>query len=153
MHLNTLGTPLFLTYNSDRKQLKNFFNCEFKPIHLKDGHGDSEVLFTFPPDPLHINLLGAGNDCIDLLEKVFPEEVNLFFKKYHLTRSGQGVGGKFNGPSVKLILKEESLTDLEDMIPNEGHDFISYLKSIRELHRLCTSLSIKGHEVIIEDFQ
>ena len=110
-------------------------------------------MFTFPPDPLHINLLGAGNDCIDLLEKVFPEEVNLFFKKYHLTRSGKGVGGKFDGPSVKLILKEESLTDLEDMIPNEGHDFISYLKSIRELHRLCTSLSIKGHEVIIEDFQ
>ena len=47
------------------------------PEHLKE----TNVIFTFVPDPLHINLLGAGNDACDCLEKHFPVEMSEFYEK------------------------------------------------------------------------
>ena len=47
----------------------NFKNCEFKPIKLKAIKDvDEEVILTLPPEPLHTNILGPVNDCIDLME-------------------------------------------------------------------------------------
>ena len=55
--------------NDNRKNLMNFKNCEFKPIKLKAIKDvDEEVILTLPPEPLHTNILGPVNDCIDLME-------------------------------------------------------------------------------------
>ena len=60
-----------------------------------------------------------------------------FIKKHGLKKSGDGPGGKFNGPKVKHIIKDTTLEELEQILPNEEILFISYLRSIRELHRMC----------------
>ena len=39
-----------------------------------------------------------------------------FYPKLHLKKSGQGPGGKFNGPSIKNILKDEFLKLLEELL-------------------------------------
>ena len=54
-------------------------------------------------NPLHINLLGAGNDVRECLEKHFPNDMDNFYKSLHLKKSGQAAGGKFHGPSIKCI--------------------------------------------------
>ena len=64
-----------------------------------------------PPDPLHVNLLGCGNDVLECLEKFFPLEIQKFYKEHNLKKSGEGPGGKFNGPSIKFILREENLCE------------------------------------------
>ena len=68
----------------------------------------------FPPDTLHINYLGPVNDALELLEKMYPIEMKEeFYIKHNMKKSGQGPGGKFNGPSIKYFLKEKVLLDLE----------------------------------------
>ena len=57
--------------NGNRKLLKEYKSCEFPPIKFSNHLQEAEVLFTLPPDPLHNNLLGAGNDACDCLEKHF----------------------------------------------------------------------------------
>ena len=70
------------------------------------------------PDPLHINILGPPNDVIDLLEDLYPVEMKEeFYMRHNLKKSGEGPGGKFAGPSIKYILREEVLKDLESTLP------------------------------------
>ena len=61
----------------DRKKLKNYFNCEFKPIQIKNGREWEEVIKTFPPDPLHCNLLGPVNSCLEIIESLWKEYMDL----------------------------------------------------------------------------
>ena len=51
-----------------RKSLKNFKNVEFTPMTMKNDAGDEWVAKTLPPEPLHTNLLGPGNDVLVKLE-------------------------------------------------------------------------------------
>ena len=37
------------------------------------------------------------------------------------------------------MLKEDALCELEEILPTEASSFISYLRSIREKHRICIS--------------
>ena len=91
------------------------------------------VLFQLRTDPLHVNLLGCGNDVLECLEKFFPLEIQKFYKEHNLKKSGEGPGGKFNGPSIKFILREENLCELEAELIEDASPFISYLNSIRSL--------------------
>ena len=68
-----------------------------------------------------------------------------FYERHYLKKSGQGPGGQFNGPSLKSILKEDVLRDLEDSIPEDSSTFISYLENIKELHRVWPRLQ-KNHQ-------
>ena len=61
--------------------MKDFKSCEFRPIPLRKNQGDAAVLFLLPPDPLHVNLLGCGNDALECLEKHFPEPMTAYYKK------------------------------------------------------------------------
>ena len=97
------------------------------------------TLFVLPPDPLHVVLLGPINDVMDKLEQLYPLEIKEeFYPKHHLKKSGEGPGGKFNGPSVKHILKEESLIDLEETLPTFeiAVKFTDYLRAVRYVHEL-----------------
>ena len=138
--------------NQNRKQLKNFKSCEFKPIPLRKDQEDVAVLFQLPPDPLHVNLLGCGNDALECIEKFIPQEMSCFYKQNNLKKSGEGPGGKFNGPSIKFILREEILCQLEGDLPEDATPFISYLRSIRSLHQLCTGRDLEDQQLILYDF-
>ena len=43
--------------------------------------------------------------------------MNTFYSIHNLKKSGEGPGGKFNGPSIKYILREENLSELEESLP------------------------------------
>ena len=111
-------------------------SVEFPPIHLKNGHDDDWVGKTLPPEPLHTNLLGPCNDALEKLEEEFESEMRCFYKMQCLNNSGEGPGGKFNGPSIKQALK--NLEDLEEILPKMASPFINYFMSISNLHKMCT---------------
>ena len=76
-----------------------------------------------------------------------------FYAENHLKKSGQGAGGKFNRPSIKHILKEENLCQLENMLPVSASAFISYLRSLRNLHELCVGEELGNYQAVLYDFQ
>ena len=104
-------------------------------MQLKVDVGDEWVAKTFPPEPLHTNLLGPVNDALYKLKEHYDEEMELFYRNHCLNKTGEGPGGKFNGPSIKIVLK--NLKNLEDILPSEGFPFIEYLQSIKEVHNMC----------------
>lgn len=106
-----------------------------------------------PPDPLHINLLGAGNDVCDCLERHFSSEILEFYAENHLKKSGQGPGGKFNGPSIKYNLREDVLIILENKLPVSASSFINYFRAIRNLHELCVSEELGDFYNVLHDFK
>ena len=65
--------------------------------------------------------------------------MDFFYQKNNLKKSGDGPGGKFNGPKCKFIVSEEGVEDLEKTLPYETTPYILLLKSIRELHRVCVT--------------
>ena len=77
------------------------------------------------------------------------------YKKHGLKKSGDGPGGKFNGPKVKHLIKEENLEELETMLPSEENIFVTYLRSIRELHKVCitSNFSLDEAEVALFNFE
>ena len=76
-----------------------------------------------------------------LLEKKFPTQMDSFYKFNNLTKKGQGIGGNFNGVSIKFILQESKLFELEGFLPEGSTAFITYLRSLREVHSLCEPLN------------
>ena len=71
-----------------------------------------------------------------------------FYRKHNLKKSGEGPGGKFNGPSIKYILKDKVLNDLESKLPTHSIalEFTKYFKCIRELHLACTAKTLNLSE-------
>ena len=67
---------------------------------------DTPVLVQYPPDPLHVVYLGPANDLLSKLEEKYPDEMDEFYSENKMTKKGQGIGGTFNGPSIKDILKD-----------------------------------------------
>ena len=116
----------------DRNKLKKYYNCEFKPIAIKSDKGSEPVMKTFPPDPLHCNLLGPFNDALDKMEFYWKDIMIEFYRKKALKKSGQGPGGKFNGVDIRLIFKDSNLIQLANMLPVEAEPFINYFRSIKE---------------------
>ena len=112
----------------------------------QDMNLDEEVIFTLPPEPLHTNILGPGNDCLDLMELKFPGEMKAIYKMYSLKKSGDSIGGKFNGPKVQHLISEKVLEEMEKLLTPEAVPFISYLRSKRELHRVCIMSDFKVND-------
>ena len=50
-------------------------------------------------------MLGPCNDALDKLEEEFGLEIIFFYLRHFLNKTGEGAGGKFNGPSIKTVLK------------------------------------------------
>ena len=53
--------------------------------------------------------------------------------------------------NLKTVLKEESLVELEHMLSTleVTKHFKNYLRSIRDLHKMCTSSTTKSQNIII----
>ena len=62
----------------NRKQIK-IKSCEYAPMKLRIPLDNSEVLFSLPPDHLHVNLLETANVVFESLEKLFPEILPKFY--------------------------------------------------------------------------
>ena len=128
----------------------------FKPMKLTNGKDDTPVLVQYPPDPLHIVLLGPCNNCLSKLEEKYPQEMSYFYNEYKFTKKGQGIGGTFNGPSIKDILQESMLNKLEAILPSSKDVgvAINYLRNLRELHRVCLENEIDpDYKLILDDFE
>ena len=138
-----------------RSQLKNYDSCEYPPIPLKKNEGNREVILTLVPDPLHVILLGPVNDVLENMEARWPNEMKKLYEKYCLKKTGEGPGGKFNGPSLKCILKENTIQYLERNLsnPEVSIHYLEYLRAIRELHKICTAKKLINHEIVIENFR
>ena len=84
-------------------------------MNLKAGDEDRPVFLDFPPDPLHVIILGAPIDALDKLELHHPEEMAKFYSLLRLKKSGTSAGGIFDGPSVKKIIVEKNFLFLKLM--------------------------------------
>ena len=59
------------------------------------------------------------------------EEIKGFSKRHYLSKTGEGPGGKLNGPCIQFVLKYKVLTTLEESIPESSSPFFNYLRSIK----------------------
>ena len=73
-----------------------------------------------------------------------------FYKRHSLSKSGQGVGGKFNGVDIRFIMKENHLQELSSMLPVEAEPFLNYLRSIKELHSATVSKEFSLENVKVQ---
>ena len=65
------------------------------------------------------------------------------------------VQAKFNGPSIKYILREANLLELEDKLTNleEVVQFTNYFRSIRNLHEFVVASELGDFEPVINNFK
>ena len=55
-----------------------------------------------------------------------------------------------NGSSNKI---QRVIIDLDEILPIEGSPFISFLRSIRSLHEVCTARELKEYNTVLSDFR
>ena len=78
--------------------------------------------------------------------------MKIFYLRHHLNKTGEAAGGKFNGPSLKTVLK--NLDDLEDELPESASSFIDYFESINNLHIMCVEEKLsENYQETIENFK
>ena len=68
------------------------------------------------------------------MESKWKEYMESYYRKHGLTKSGQGIGGNFNGVDIRVIIKENNLQELSLQLPVDAEAFLNYIRSIRELH-------------------
>ena len=150
----TENNVMFLKNGGNKKHVKKFKSCLLKPIKLTNGKDDTPVLVQFPLDPLHVVLLGPVNDILAVLEKKYPDVMIQFYSEHSLTKKGQGIGGTFNGPSIKDILKEKNLNHLGSLLPPECETAIDYMKNLREIHRICLAKNVDpDSQLILSEYE
>ena len=80
-------------------------------------------------------------------------EMKYFYKNNNLSKNGEGPGGKFNGPSIKYILRDDVLSELEESLPETCSPFFNYFRSIKSLHLLCTARELEDYNLVLHDFK
>ena len=80
--------------------------------------------------------------------------MEFWYKKHNVNKSHKGAGGKLQGPDVKLLLQERNLNELEQGLPSNAEHFISYLRSLRELHRICLDKELDtDFALVLNDYE
>ena len=86
------------------------------------------------------------------MEKEFPVETKSFFKRHCLSKTGEAAGGKFNGPSIKKILK--NLDDLEASLPQMAVPLVDFLRSTSKLHKMCIEDTLReNYQETLDEFE
>ena len=106
---------------------------------------DVPVLELFSPMPLHLKI-GAANDCLELLEDLFPEQMKVFYEDYRFEK-GDSAGKKFVGVTLSEIMKEDKLATLSLLLGPPGAVAIDYLSALRELLAECNKEEVSAEEV------
>ena len=97
-------------YSDDTRKkelIKLYFNIENPPIIPGDGY--KEVLDILSIPYLHTVLLGPFNTLSTTFLKIFGELVQFWVNKQRMR--GSGLGGDFNGPTIKRIIHNETLLE------------------------------------------
>ena len=123
---------MVLCDKSKRDRLKEYFNCESKPLLTCDDE-NTPILYQIPPPPLHTILLGPVNHIVQHLLIHYPNLVNIL---HDLSIQKANYHGKsFEGNQCKLILRNiEKLN-----IPNNLIEFKNVLLKLKNLHFVCNS--------------
>ena len=91
-------------------------------------------------------------DVFRELKKAFPGVMVEFFLRCGIGRKRSMIAGNFTGVELKLLVKERSLADLAQLIPN-GLEVTRYLRSMRELHRMVVKKDYSpDHQTYIDKF-
>ena len=136
-----------------RDRLSNFKNVEFPHIPLPRGWEHVKIIFLLPPDPLHVILLGPIQDMFNALKVLYPGIMTAFFRRCGIGRRRSMVAGNFTGVELKMLLREKSLADLAQIIEH-GVEVTQYLRSGRELHKMCVKKDYSpDHQDYIDDFE
>ena len=106
---------------------------------------DVPVLELFSPMPLHLKI-GAANDCLELLEDLFPEQMKVFYEDYRFEK-GDSAGKKFVGVTLSEIMKEDKLATLSLLLGPPGAVAIDYLSALRDLLAECNKEEVSAEEV------
>ena len=92
-------------------------------------------------------------DVFRELKKAFPGVMVEFFLRCGIGRKRSMIAGNFTGVKLKLLVKERSLADLAQLIPN-GLEVTRYLRSMRELHRMVVKKDYSpDHQTYIDKFE
>ena len=59
------------------------------------------------------------------------------------------MGVNLMGPQSSFILREDTLIELEEILPESASPLITYLRSIRALHELCTARVLEDHSLVL----
>ena len=130
----------------NRDRLKEYFNCESKPLLTCDEE-NTPILYKIPPPPLHTILLGPVNHIIQHLMIHYPDLVNVL---HDLSIQKANYHGKsFEGNQCMLILKNiEKLN-----IPNNLIEFKNVLLKLKNLHFVCNSEILPcSYTKVIDEF-
>ena len=106
---------------------------------------DIPVLELFSPMPLHLKI-GAANDCLEILEAIFPDQMNAFYEDFRFEK-GDCAGKKFVGVTLTQIMAEDKLATLSLMLGPPVDVFIDYLAALRELLVECNKEVVSEEEV------
>ena len=125
---------------------RDYFSCKNPPLDIFDESlWDIPVLELFSPMPLHLKL-GAANDCLELLEGIFVDQMKAFYED-HRFEKGDTAGQKFTGVTLSEIMSEEKLAILSLMLGPPGAVFIDYLAALRELLAECNKEQVSEEEI------
>ena len=134
----TIGTMceqnrLYNESGADRKDLKEYKNCEFLPLITDDYEADKdvEVLDLCPPAGLHI-MLGIVNQNVKLLEKVVPHLVEEWVAYSQAPRVAYQ-GGVFEGNGCKKLV--DNVDYLQMVASNDPGEHTAFVMSIVDVLR------------------
>ena len=125
---------------------RNYFSCKNPPLDIFDESlWDVPVLELFSPMPLHLKI-GAANDCHELVEDLFPDQMKVFYEDYRFEK-GDSAGKKFLGVTLSQIMAEDKLANLSLLLGPPGAVAIDYLTALRELLAECNKEQVSTEEV------
>ena len=103
-----------------------------------DHHCSNMVSFmiTLMTIPLLNYFLGRVNGSLKCLEVYFPHVMKHFFTLFGYKRYGMPGGNKdFIGRLCREIISVEKLAELQNLLGDDGTEFVRFLSAIRELHK------------------
>ena len=109
------------------------------------GQENMAISEVYPPEQLHIGILGPVNDTLEWLEARLDSKSNKpieNFKNKHNMKGG-GPGGDLNGPTLKALManKNNQLDELDKICKSyENFDmFTAHIKNLSDVNDIVTS--------------
>lgn len=128
--------------DSNENKLKNvLYQNQKHPSILKPKNKKVKVLVKVPPGGLHVVLLGAGNDIYDAIETNLPiDKQHLLgeFEKFIGAKRPNYNGTAWEGNQLHKIIKDKSLTKLEELLPEDFQCFVEAFRLLDDLNMTLT---------------
>ena len=88
----------------------------------------------------------------NLLKKLYPGTMVEFHTSCGIGKRRSMIGGNFTGVELKILIKEKNLANLAKVVPN-GLEITQYLRSLRELHKMCVKKEFsEDYQAYIDTF-